>query len=356
MERLLRQNGFLDAFADASALLARRVSPKIGPVEPCDVLWWIFTVCVVISTTARYVGDVAAPLTYVLAIGGSAGCGWLWLLARTLFRAEKPIARWNVFAIGAIIAVEAYWEIASASAASGEVRRIAANAASFICIGAIVMVFVEVLSGYNSALPQHEKRFRQIFTLVFGTSIAIALLWAMNATENSFGGEWAEAALLICAAICVAGARAAVSFRKRHPLPAAKARKAAPSPAANDKGLAQRILHALENEQRFTTPDLKVADLAASLGEQDYKVTQCITGFLGYRNFNHLINARRIDHAKELLTDPAHDGRPILSIAFDCGFNSIGPFNRAFKNQVGMTPREFRLAAAAKEGVAAANA
>ncbi|MEO1243314.1 MAG: AraC family transcriptional regulator [Pseudomonadota bacterium] len=345
MERLLRQNGFLDAFADASASLARRVSPKMGPVEPCDVLWWIFTACVVISTTSHYLGEVSAPLSYVLAIGGSAGCGWLWLLSRTLFRAEKPIARWNYFAVGAIIAVEAYWEITSISAASGEIRRIAANAASFICIGAIVMVFVEVLSGYSSALPKHERRFRQIFTLVFGSSIAIALLWAMNANENSFGGEWAEAALHSCALICVVGARAAVSFRKRHPLPVTKTRKAAPSPAAKDKELAQRILHALEQEQRFTTPDLKVADLAASLGEQDYKVTQCITGVLGYRNFNHLINARRIDHAKRALADPCNDRRPILSIAFDCGFNSIGPFNRAFKQEVAMTPRAFRASA-----------
>jgi len=350
MERLLRQNRFLDAFADASALLARRVSPKMGRVEPCDILWWIFTACVVISTTSPHLGDVAAPLSYVLAIRGAAGCGWLWLLSRTLFRVEKPIARWNIFAIGAIIAVEAYWEITSTSAASGEIRRIAANAASFICIGAIVLVFVEVLSGYSSALPKHERRFRQIFVSVFGAMIAVALLWAVNATETSFGGQWAEAALHSCALICVVGARAAVSFRKRHPLPAGRARKAAHAPAANDQGLAQRILHALEDGQRFTTPDLKVADLAASLGEQDYKVTQCITGFLGYRNFNHLINARRIDHAKALLTDPAHDGRPILSIAFDCGFNSIGPFNRAFKQEVGMTPRAFRVAA--EEGVA----
>lgn len=355
MERLLRQNGFLGAFADASSLLAKRVTPKLGPVAPCDILFWIFAASVSISMTAQYAGDVGALLSYVFAIGGSAGCGWLWLLSRTLFRAEKPIAQWNLFAIAAIIAVESYWELASVSADSGEIRRIAANAASFICIGALVMVFVEVLSGYSAQLPKHERRFRQIFTGAFGAVAAIALLWAMNADENSFGGEWAETALLLCAFGGVVGAKLAVSFRKRHPLTVTRARKAAPSPAANDKRLAQRILHALEEDQRFATPDLKVADFAASLGEQDYKVTQCITGFLGYRNFNHLINARRIEHAKELLTDPGHDGRPILSIAFDCGFNSIGPFNRAFKDQVGMTPRAFRVAAAEEE-VAAASA
>lgn len=115
-----------------------------------------------------------------------------------------------------------------------------------------------------------------------------------------------------------------------------------PSAAAIDKVLAQRILNTIDRAQRFTTPDLKVADLAAALGEQEYKVTQNITGELGYRNFNQLINARRINYAKQLLADPQFESRPILSISFDCGFNSIGPFNRAFKQEVGMTPREFR--------------
>ncbi len=342
MEGLLRQNGLADVWAGASALLAKRAAPKLGPVAPCDILWWIFAASVTFSMASEYAGDVGAPMTYILAIGGSAGCGWLWLLSRTLFRSEKPIARWNVFAIAATIAVESYWTLAGVPAASGELRRIAANAASLICIGAVVLVFVEVLSGYSTALPKHERRFRQLFTLVFGAMIAVAFLWAMNANAMSFAAQWADATLIACAAVAVIGARLAVLFRKRHPLPAPGARKAAPSPAANDEGLAQRILRAIEAERRFATPDLKIADLAASLGEQDYKVTQCITGFLGYRNFNHLINARRIDYAKELLSDPDHEGRPILSIAFDCGFNSIGPFNRAFKSHVGMTPREFR--------------
>jgi len=33
---------------------------------------------------------------------------------------------------------------------------------------------------------------------------------------------------------------------------------------------------------------------------------------------------------------------PILTIALDAGFQSIGPFNRAFKAHTGMTPSEFR--------------
>ncbi|MCB2111976.1 MAG: helix-turn-helix transcriptional regulator [Parvularculaceae bacterium] len=345
MERLLRQTGFASAFAEASMHLARRAASKMHARGPSEILWLVFTASVSISTAARYVGDVPAPVSYVFAIGGAAGCGWLWLLARTLFRAEKPIVRWNLFAIAAIIAVEGYWNLVGASAPASEFERIAANASSSICIGALVLVFVEALSGYGAAMPKREKRFRVAFTLIFGAMVAVAILWAMNADKSGMAGRWADAALLGCAMVGVAGARFAVDFRKRNPLCAAKSRKTVPSAAAIDRRLAERILFALEENQCFATPDLKIADFAAALGEQDYKVTQCITGFLGYRNFNHMINARRIDHAKTALTDPDDTGRSILAIAFDCGFNSIGPFNRAFKQQVGMTPREFRACA-----------
>ena len=41
----------------------------------------------------------------------------------------------------------------------------------------------------------------------------------------------------------------------------------------------------------------------------------------------------------------AGEDLPILSIALDCGYGSIGPFNRAFRQRFGMTPTEYRAAA-----------
>ena len=42
------------------------------------------------------------------------------------------------------------------------------------------------------------------------------------------------------------------------------------------------------------------------------------------------------------LADPTQEAVPILTVALDAGFQSLGPFNRAFKAQTGMTPSEFR--------------
>ena len=256
--------------------------------------------------------------------------------------------------LAAVIVIEATWELTGvhshAGAAPGEAHRIASNAASLVCISVIAMVFVEALSGYGPNLPVQERRFRKIYVGMFGAMIVLALVWAGNSSETTIGAEWVDGIVALSAGACVVGARLAVAYRQRHPLLAPTAKKppvkSAPAPGAMDPRLGERIRGALEDEMRFATPDFKVADLAAAVGEQEYKVSQCITGLLGYRNFNHLINARRIEHAKLMLMAPEHRETPILSIAFDCGFGSIGPFNRAFKQEVGLTPRQFRLSAA----------
>ena len=100
----------------------------------------------------------------------------------------------------------------------------------------------------------------------------------------------------------------------------------------------------LESAEIFREPEIKVRDLARRLGEPEYKITQCITGPLGYPNFNRMMNSYRVTVAKQMLSQPDMAGQSILSIAMDCGFGSIGPFNRAFKDMVGMTPRDFRTA------------
>ena len=42
------------------------------------------------------------------------------------------------------------------------------------------------------------------------------------------------------------------------------------------------------------------------------------------------------------LADRSQAEVPIVTIALDAGFQSLGPFNRAFKAHAGMTPTDFR--------------
>ena len=95
---------------------------------------------------------------------------------------------------------------------------------------------------------------------------------------------------------------------------------------------------------------LKVADLARRLGVPEHRLSRLITQGLGERNFNQLVNRHRIAHACRRLADP-RDAASILDISLDSGFASLGPFNRAFKAAMGVTPSGYR--AACREAAAA---
>ena len=60
------------------------------------------------------------------------------------------------------------------------------------------------------------------------------------------------------------------------------------------------------------------------------------------------LNLQKIDEAKAALADSGQKDVPVLTIAMDAGFQSLGPFNRAFKADTGLTPSEFRRLALAR--------
>lgn len=87
---------------------------------------------------------------------------------------------------------------------------------------------------------------------------------------------------------------------------------------------------------------LTIGMLADDLGVPEHRLRTTINRDLGLRNFSTFINGHRIDSAKQMLSDPANAQTTILEIAYDCGFASLGPFNKAFRAQSGQSPREFR--------------
>ncbi|HEY8880929.1 MAG TPA: AraC family transcriptional regulator [Roseateles sp.] len=121
----------------------------------------------------------------------------------------------------------------------------------------------------------------------------------------------------------------------------------APAPIPPDADLQDQAvataLAALMGEGRgYAQEGLSLAGLAEQLGAPEYRLRRVINQGLGHRNFNAYVNGLRLAEAKRRLADPAERSLPVLSIALDVGFGSIGPFNRAFKADTGTTPTEFR--------------
>lgn len=87
---------------------------------------------------------------------------------------------------------------------------------------------------------------------------------------------------------------------------------------------------------------LTIGALADELKTPEHQLRTTINGDLGYRNFSTYINGHRITAAQAMLRAPENTNKAILEIAYDCGFASLGPFNRAFRAQTGQSPREYR--------------
>ncbi len=90
---------------------------------------------------------------------------------------------------------------------------------------------------------------------------------------------------------------------------------------------------------------LTIGALAEEVGVPEHRLRRLINDNLGHRNFAAFVNTRRIEAAKALLADPAQARTTVAAIAFELGFGSLGPFNRAFKEATGKTPTEWRARA-----------
>jgi AraC-like DNA-binding protein len=123
---------------------------------------------------------------------------------------------------------------------------------------------------------------------------------------------------------------------------AARIPERSPSPEPADGRLVTALAHLMTAERAYRQDGLTIGALAQQLGLPEYRLRRLINQALGYRNFNSFVNHYRIAEAKTALSDPRQAEVPVLTIALDAGFSSLGPFNRAFKAETGFTPSEYR--------------
>jgi AraC-like DNA-binding protein len=275
----------------------------------------------------------------LFSVVGAGACGWAWLLTRALFD-PAPHDVWWPRIVAMVVAVTGALTVLAP--AEGGLSGFAANVYRLSCSAAMLLAFIEPFQARRVDVGVPEKRFRLAF-LTINAAQLVAVLGSGVSTLGTAGVSQTDLIRIACCVVGLVGASAAVWYRLRHPLVQAEARSARRTPTDEDGRLAERLLALLRDESIDSRPDLRIGDVAARVGQPEYKVSQCISTVLGFPNFNRLINHHRIERAKRLLADP-DQVLPILEVAFECGFGSVGPFNRAFREQVGVTPREFRAA------------
>ncbi len=93
-------------------------------------------------------------------------------------------------------------------------------------------------------------------------------------------------------------------------------------------------------DKMYENPALVISDLSNKLGTHSKKISQVINQ--GYNmNFNDFVNHYRISAVKQKIEEGEHTIQTLLSLAFECGFNSKSTFNRAFKRSTSLSPKEY---------------
>ncbi|MDX2277842.1 MAG: helix-turn-helix domain-containing protein [Hyphomonadaceae bacterium] len=208
-----------------------------------------------------------------------------------------------------------------------------------LCAHALFVVF----RSWRGDLVEERRRLRGPF---LGSVLFYAIVLSGFEIAEGFGLDASRLGLVAgfsLAVACLAGAW--VTLDARSTLFGAVQPAAGPAADGLDAGdrlLLTRLNEVMDGQEAWRREGLTIGALAAELNTPEHRLRRLINDHLGARNFAAFVNARRIGAAKRLLADPANARKPVSAIAFDLGFGSLGPFNRAFKDETGVTPSEWR--------------
>jgi AraC-like DNA-binding protein len=352
LELLLRALALAWALAAALVLVVRRprsAATALGAFCACGVAAFL---CV--STPIAFAA--LGPAAFMLDAWCLASPIAFWMLARTLFEDGFTPSRAMILAAAAFCVVESAAEWGRY--ALGPLALVPAFAqALFLALRAACMVLVAhgvhvAIAGRRGDLVDARRAVRLGFALLaggaFAATVASTFVFPTGAPQAVRVPGIALLALAMLGLVALV-ATGAVHDTLRAVLPASTIPPAAPRAVERpDVELARRLVELMQTGEPWREERLSLAALALRVGVPEYRLRRAIHHELGHRHFSTFLAQYRLEAAAGRLADVARADDAVLDIAFECGFNSIGPFNRAFRARFGATPTEYRAAVRAR--------
>jgi AraC-like DNA-binding protein len=291
-----------------------------------------------------------APILVALANGANLV---FWLFARALFDDGFRLKPWHAAAGLALMAVSLVECTILAPRGSPLAAPVDA-ALTLSALGLAILAAAQTVASWRDDLIEQRRRLR-VF-IVGGSALYMAATAVSNLASGVHRPDSALASLASALGLAaIAGAVAWSMLRvgdtgqvfddapaAARPAPASGPADLGLTPA--DQALVAALEQAMTVDRLYRRESLTIGALAEIQGLPEYRLRRLINQGLGHRNFNSFLNRYRLDDTLRALADPGQAGVPILTIALDAGFNSLGPFNRAFKAATGLTPSEYRRA------------
>lgn len=319
-----------------------------------------------ISSTPAFEHGMAGPLQAPWVGVSVANSVLFWLFAQSLFDDEFRLRKHHLAAWGAVFALGmAQCLVVGPSLGAGHPLRVLIGAAMrwVPMLFAALAVFAAARHWRDDLVEQ--RRWLRWFIVVAGSAYTLAMVAArLSSPGGRLAGVAASLDVAALGLIVAVVALRVLRLSDSDLMPLAPARESAEPDAADraeppaaaevrddpeDQRWEQALQRLMLEDRAYRDEDLSVSRLADRLGLPEYRLRRLINQRLKHRNFNAYINTFRIDDAQRALADPAQREQPVLHIALEAGFQSIGPFNRAFKAHTGLTPTEFRRRQAAPE-------
>lgn len=336
-----------------------------GPRPAARAALWLFTLSLLAYLTcqrAELIVRIPTPFVWGILALCTSSTAWLWLAARALFddnfRWAWPMlgAGAGMVALGLAANAPRLHAILVGTSDTGPGPLTPWHAAAMIAFTAAAVW--EVLRGWRDDLVEPRRVARRWVALGIGVYAAVALAVELAVRDRPVDPLLPALHVagigLVALALALLVARRSLgailgpasageqlpaqpsAFSPLDPAPRADPVSAPVSPAM------QKLQRALGEDHVYRREGLTVASLAADLGLSEAALRVLINQELGHRNFNDFLHHHRLQEAAARL---AGEGLPVLTIALECGYGSIGPFNRAFRQRFGMTPTEYRAGA-----------
>jgi len=278
---------------------------------------------------------------------GAGAVGWFWLFVTAVFEDEPRLHPGMLAAVVALILIC----VIGAYAATAWSMWIDVLA-NLMRIAMALAALAVVVRGWRGDLVEPRRRLRGPLLVTITAYILVTRCLAVLDDLGMAPGWYlvTNAAILFL----IANIASLVFLESRGEIfSAAPVRAAARSPsqkaiaetACRDRAMKAdlgRIQALMETQQAWREEGLTIAGLAVRVNMPEAQLRRLINDQLGYRNFPSFVNAHRIAEAKARLADPGEARTPVSAIAFDIGFGSLGPFNRAFRQETGLSPSEWR--------------
>lgn len=265
----------------------------------------------------------------------------LWLFARSLFEDDFKIGRLEWAGIIVYCFIVGVLRLVDINVLEAIPFKFNYAASAISGILALHLIWT-ALAGRKNDLIEARRKGRPWFSIGLGLAASISII-----AEVIYGGldprvSTLRASVTLPMAVWAVVWLMSLQTEKLLFQPVQDKAPAAPAIDPKDAALHGRLTDMMETERYYTEQGLTIRKLSEKLKAPEHQLRALINQGLGYKNFAAYLNHYRISYAKKVLSDLEQARLPVLTIAMDAGFNSLAPFNRAFKSMEGVTPTEFR--------------